>query len=83
MDSLDLTPDEEAEFGNLSDQDMMDPVEKEIVDKLGLISQSIAHQVQILAGLQQSIGALAQQIAQNNRPKRVVRDANNRVVGIE
>jgi hypothetical protein len=77
MDSLDLTPDEEAEFGNLSDHDMMDPVEKEIVDKLALISQAIAQQVHILAALQQSISALAEGVA---RPKKttLVRDQSGR-----
>jgi hypothetical protein len=73
----------ETQTADLSYADMMDPVEKEIVEKLSTVADAITHQVQLLAGLQQSIAQLAQTIQQINKPKRVVRGPDNRVIGIE
>lgn len=62
-DMMQFTPDEEAEFGNLSDHDMMDPVEKQIVEHLQAIAQTMAQTVSLLSQLQQSIAQLAQSVS--------------------
>lgn len=79
-DMMQFTPEEEAQFGNLSEHDLMDPVEKQIVEHLAAISQTMVQQIQILQQLQQSIAELAHAI---NRPKRVIYDATGRAAGIE
>lgn len=67
---------DDEELPEMSDDEMMDPMEKAMLDRLDQLGQ-------ILSGLQHSIEQMAQAFQQANRPKRILRGPDNRVIGIE
>lgn len=75
MDDLDLTPEEEAEFAS-SDEELMDPMERSMLDRLDKLGA-------LLNSLQQSIEGLHEAFQHASRPRKVVRGPDNRVIGIE
>lgn len=77
---MQFTPEEEADFGSLSDHDFMDPVEQKMVGHLEAIGQALAQQAQALSQLTQSLASLAEAM---QRPKKVARGPDGRVIGIE
>jgi hypothetical protein len=73
----------DMELPELSDDEMMDPVEKQELDLLKQIADAITQSVQLQQANIQAMQQLAQVIQHMGRPKRVVRGPDNRVIGIE
>lgn len=73
MDDLDLTPEEQAQFGNVSDEEMLDPVEKALLERLDQMGS-------LLNSLSQSIEGLNNALLNLARPKKttLARDASGR-----